>query len=120
MDYKEMQKNLRRIAETKADMLTAEDKAYVRKAAAELGVQFSAGKSRCKACYIDAAILCFSAAKTKEAEENAASDTRRFILKPGVDVYFGNIRVNEATLTDDLAERILERGFAADYFVKCE
>ena len=59
-------------------------------------------------------------AKTKEAEENAASDTRRFILKPGVDVYFGNIRVNEATLTDELAERILERGFAADYFVKCE
>lgn len=71
-----MQKVLRGIAETPADMLTAEDKAYVRKAAAELGVQFSAGKSRCKACYIDAAILCFSAAKTKEAEESAASDER--------------------------------------------
>lgn len=120
MDYKEMQKVLRDIAETPADMLTAEDKAYVRKAAAELGVQFSAGKSRCKACYIDAAILCFSAAKTKEAEESAASDERRFILVPGTDVYFGNIRVNEATLTDELAERILARGFSKDYFVKCE
>lgn len=120
MDYKELQKVLRGIAETPAEMLTAEDKAYIRKTAAALGVPFSAGKSRCKACYIDAAIQCYSAAKTKEAEELAASDTRRYILKPGVDVFFGSMRVNEATLTDELAERIIARGFSRDYFIRCE
>lgn len=120
MIYEEIEKKMRAIAQGGVGNLTADDKAYIRKTAADLGVQFTAGKSRCRACYIDAAILCYTAAKKKAAEEAAESDTRKYILVPDTDVYFGSVRVNEATLTDELAERIIARGFDKSYFVKCE
>ena len=64
---------------------------------------------------------CFSKVQEMEAKEGAGEDPRKYILKPGVDVYFGSIRVNETTLTDELAEYILARGFMRKYFLKiCE
>lgn len=119
MNYQEIKEQTRRIAELQSYEITAEDKALIRKCAADLGVQFSAGKNRCKACYIDAAILCYHEAARLEAVEASASDEHQYVLVPGTDVFFGSIRVNEATITDELAERLIERGFSKTYFVKC-
>lgn len=120
MNYNYIKEKMRSIVEAGAEALTADDKAYIRTTAKALGVQFTAGKSRCKACYIDAAILCYRAATKAEAEQAAKTDERKYILVPDTDVYFGSVRVNEATLTDELAERIIARGFDKSYFVKCE
>lgn len=100
-------------------VLSVEDKAFIRNACEELGVEFNP-KSRCKSCYQDAAILCVLEIKKREAEENAEKSEARYVLRPGTDVLFGNTRVNEATITDELAESLLARGFDPKFFVKCE
>jgi hypothetical protein len=64
---------------------------------------------------------CYNKATEMQAAESDTPDERRYILKPGVDVFFGNIRVNETTITDELAEAILARGFERKFFAKiCE
>lgn len=120
MEFNETKERLRAIVACSASGVTADDKRFIRETAKELGVQFSAGKSRCKACYIDAAVLCYKEIEKREAEHRAGEDERAFVLVPNTDVFFGNIRVNKTTLTDDLAREIIARGFSKSYFVKCE
>lgn len=99
--------------------ITAEDRAFLREVGPQLGVEIK--NKRCKDCYTDAAILC--ALKCRELltePKEKETDGRRYVLKKGVDVYFGTIRVNEVTLTDELAERIIARGFERKLFEKCE
>ncbi len=115
---------LKEILNTPASKLTAEQKEVVKEYAKEYGVPFTP-KSRCKDCYHDAAMQIYNkltqedAELEAEAEAEAQEETRRYILRPGVDVWFGNIRVNPATLTDELAEYIISRGFKTKYFIKC-
>ena len=97
------------------ETLTAEGKKLVREQAQALGVVFDA-KSRCKSCYIDAAILCLLELRKREP---APETERAYVLRDGVDVWFGSIRVNAATLTDEMAADIIARGFKKSYFVKC-
>lgn len=120
MEYEKIKSELREIVNTPASALTAAQKRRVRAIAKSLGVEFEP-KSRCASCYHDAAMQCFTKVQEMEAKEGAGEDPRKYILKPGVDVYFGSIRVNETTLTDELAEYILARGFKRKNFVKiCE
>lgn len=44
---------------------------------------------------------------------------RQYVLKKGVDVLFNGLRINDATLTDELAAQIIEQGFATYWFAKC-
>ena len=110
---------LREVLNTPAKKLTAHQKGCVREFAEAYGVEFEP-KGRCSSCYHDTALAVFNKIQESEAAVSAEKDTRRYILRPGVDVYFGNIRVNEATLTDKMAENILARGFEKSFFVKCE
>ena len=67
------------------------------------------------------AVELYNTIEAEEGEKNETTATERaYILKPNVDVYFGSIRVNAATLTDELAERILARGFERKFFSKCK
>ena len=63
---------------------------------------------------------CFIRISEQEQAENIENDPRRYILRPNLDVIFDGIRVNAATLTDELAEHLIERGFERRFFVKCE
>lgn len=119
MNYDEIKNELREIVETPAAALTQEQKAEIRQMAGEYEIAFNP-KSRCSSCYHDAAMAILARVKEAEAKEGVPEDSRKYILKPGVDLYFGSTRVNEATLTDALAERILARGFNKKYFLKCE
>ena len=97
------------------ETLTAEDKKFLKDQAQALGVAFDA-KSRCKSCYKDAAILCMLELRKREP---APETERAYVLREGVDVWFGSIRVNAATLTDEMAAEIIAKGFKKSYFVKC-
>ena len=117
MKTEEIKKRLREIVNKAARNLTEDDRLFMLSVANELGIE-RGGKSGCVKCWHDLAVNCYN--KIVENEQPDAEDTRKYILKKGVDVYFGNIRVNEATLTDELAERILARGFERKFFAKCE
>ena len=110
---------LREIVNTSARNLTKAQIERVREIAGELGISLPSKKS-CKSCWIDTAVLCYRALDdTTAADEGTDStDGRRYVLKPNVDLLFGGKRINAATMTDELAERILARGFETKYFVR--
>lgn len=109
---------LRQIVNTSARNLSKEQKDFIRETALELRVELPA-KNRCNSCWIDTALACYN--KIEESEAHVETNNERaFVLKPNVDVIFGGIRINAATLTDDLARRILARGFERKFFAKCE
>ena len=99
--------------------LSKNDKTYIEMLCATYYVKLN---KKCSSCYSDAILILIK----KITEENlpktetATTDNRKYILKEGVDVWFGSIRVNAITLTDDLAERIIARGFPTRYFDKYE
>ena len=101
--------------------LSKKDKIYIEGLCSTYDVKLN---KKCSSCYSDAILILIK----KITEENlpkketatATTDNRKYILKSGVDVWFGSIRVNAVTLTDDLAERIIARGFPTRYFDKYE
>lgn len=100
--------------------LSKKDKTYIEMLCATYYVKLN---KKCSSCYTDAILILIK----KITEENlpkketeTATDNRKYILKSGVDVWFGSIRVNAVTLTDDLAQRIIARGFPTRYFDKYE
>lgn len=119
MENEIVKNDLREIANTPAKALTQEHKKKIREYAKEYGVAFKP-KSGCGSCYHDAAVIIYNKITNEDVEVAAENDTRRYVLRPGVDLLFGGVRVNEATLTDELAERIIARGFEKKYFIKCE
>lgn len=119
MTIEEQKARLRAIVEA-TDKLTADDKDFVRDRADVYGVNFEPKNTRCKSCYQDAALAVLSAIKANEPTPQENENAPRYILREGVDVYFGKIRVNAATISDELAERIIARGFEKKFFAKCE
>lgn len=109
---------LRAIVE-KGSKIESDDRAFILMLADELGVTFDPSKKRCKSCWLDAAVECSKKIKEMQGTEQVP-DGRKYVLKTGVDVYFGSARVNSGTLTDELAERLLKRGFDKRFFEKCE
>lgn len=100
--------------------LSKKDKAYIEGLCSNYDVKLN---KKCSSCYSDAILILIK----KITEENlpketatATTDSRKYILKSGVDVWFGSIRVNAVTLTDELAQRIIARGFPTRYFEKYE
>ena len=119
----ETRARLQQIANKPASEFTADERNFVRECAKAFGVPFDP-KTRCKDCYKDAAVACYNAIKEDtapaEAEQPAKESAPRYVLRAGVDVYFGKIRVNAATISDELAEQIIGKGFDRKFFVKCE
>ena len=83
--------------------LTAADKKYLKAEAEKLGIEFVIEKG-CKNCYNDLALLIYNAVKKEEEA--------KYILNDGVDIILGfnGVRINAATLTDELAERLIKAG----------
>ena len=113
----EQKDRLREIVNAGAKGMTSDVRAFVRKLAKENGLEIK--NTRCKDCYIDTAVLLLRMDCEKEAAPAEKNADRRFVLRPGVDVYFGDVRVNADTLPDELAERIIARGFEKKFFAKC-
>lgn len=121
MSKEEIKNRLREIVNKSARTLTAADKDFLRRLGDELGIQKD-GKSGCQKCWHDFAMTCWQriVADEKENAPKLEETGRKYILKSGVDLIFGSIRVNETTLTDELAEKIIARGFEKKWFEKCE
>ena len=99
--------------------LSKKDKAYIEMLCATYYVKLN---KKCSSCYSDAILILIKKITEENLpkKETATTDDRKYILKSGVDVWFGSIRVNAVTLTDDLAQRIIARGFPTRYFDKYE
>ena len=99
--------------------LSKKDKTYIEMLCATYYVKLN---KKCSSCYSDAILILIKKITEENLpkKETATTDNRKYILKSGVDVWFGSIRVNAVTLTDDLAERIIARGFPIRYFDKYE
>ena len=101
--------------------LSKKDKAYIEGLCTDYDVHLN---KKCSSCYSDAILILIKKITEenlpKKETETATTDDRKYILKSGVDVWFGSIRVNAVTLTDDLAQKIIARGFPTRYFDKYE
>lgn len=95
------------------------DKAYIEGLCSTYDVKLN---KKCSSCYTDAILILIKKITEENLpkKETATTNNRKYILKSGVDVWFGSIRVNAVTLTDDLAEKIIARGFPTRYFEKFE
>lgn len=114
MDAQELKELCQRVA--RKNKTTAAEKEIIRKEAQSRGIELN---TRCTMCFVDAAVAIFQAITTDErvAEINSERE-KKYILRDGVDVLFGGIRINAATLTDTLAEVIVSRGFELKWFKK--
>ena len=85
------------------ETLTTREKRFLRYEAERMGIPVVV-HTGCENCYRDLAVQIYA---KQYSEENA-----RFILKDGVDIIFGRngVRVNAATLTDEVAERLIKAG----------
>lgn len=95
------------------------DKAYIEELCTEYDVKLN---KNCSSCYTDAILILIKKITEENLpkKETATTDDRKYILKSGVDVFFGSIRVNAVTLTDELAKKIIAKGFPTRYFDKYE
>ena len=101
--------------------LSKKDKAYIEGLCTDYDVHLN---KKCSSCYSDAILILIKKITEenlpKKETETATTNDRKYILKSGVDVWFGSIRVNAVTLTDELAEKIIAMGFPTRYFDKYE
>ena len=99
--------------------LSKSDKVYIEGLCATYYIKLN---KKCSSCYSDAILILIKKITEENLpkKETATTDNRKYILKSGVDVWFGSIRVNAVTLTDELAEKIIARGFPTRYFDKYE
>lgn len=117
MERNEIKARVREIVNKPARELTAEDKSFLTEAAAELEIE-SVTKAGCKKCWHEVAMrIAIALNNNQPADED---NKRAYVLREGVDLLFGGIRINAATLTDELARKIIERGFDKKYFAVCE
>lgn len=92
--------------------LTAKEREFIVEHAVKNDLQIN---TLCKECYKDAAIVLYGIYKPKDADEK---DGRLWVLRKGLDVIFNGKRINEATLTDTLAYKIVEQGFPTRFFTR--
>lgn len=103
---------LKEIAGKTAKQITNEDKAFIREYSSQYGVELPKEKPNCKSCYVDAAVQIYKAIKDSEPKQTE----RKYILRDGVDVIWRGIRINEASVTDELAAEWIADGFPKVYF----
>jgi len=99
---------LRAIVES--GQVTAEDKQMIADLSVKYGLEFAPSK-KCKNCYIDQAFLVF------KAMEGEAPKTCSSRLRDDIDVIINGVRINNATLTDELVEKYRGKGLPEHWFV---
>lgn len=110
-----IEKTLKAIAAKSASQLTDAEKAFITHTSISMGVDFSP-RNHCGQCYSDQAVVLWKRYKETKATK---TDTRKYILREGVDVMFRGIRVNAATLTDALGDQLVAQGFPKMLFAIC-
>lgn len=91
-----------------------EEKLFLREKAAENYIKFTE-RAGCQACFQDLAIEIYNKTRKKEPVKS------KYKLKEGVDVviFATGERINSATITEELAERLMKTGLKK-YFVNNE
>lgn len=92
--------------------ITQDDKLYILALAQSLGVE----KSGCKTCpnyFRDLALLIYTNMAKKKTQPKAGENWE---LKEGVDVIFGDVRVNAATIDNAKAEWLDKHGFPRKFW----
>lgn len=97
-------------------MIRAEnfDRVRLTEIANEFSVQLPKNTG-CADCWKDFAFTLLNYTKT---ELMKLTDSRKYLLRDGVDVIFKGERINNAVLTDKMAKRLIEEGFAKYLFAK--
>ena len=90
--------------------LTAEDKQLIVDLSLKYGLEFNMEKG-CKNCYLDQAVLLHKAMRAEEPNQCGAR------LRDDIDVIINGVRINNATLTDELVERYRGKGLPEHWFV---
>ena len=85
--------------------LTKAEKEYLIDRADELGIEYNV-KTGCNSCYNDIAVLIYA----KEKEESGDISTIIPKLKPNIDIIFMGQRVNGATITQEIADKMINCG----------
>ena len=99
--------------------VTRKEREFIIELCKKYGIEL---KNNCRNCYIDACLQIYYKIKINitKAEELADETENKFVLKKGVDVIFDGIRINSATINDDLARRVIKLGFSTRYFAKID
>lgn len=67
---------------------------------------------KCKDCIMDTLFML----RTRIQELILDQDSRKYLLKPGVNVVFKGIQVNNDIITDELAKKLIDDGFPKGLF----
>ena len=71
----------------------------------------------CSDCWKDFTFVLLTHLKTELLK---LTDSRKYLLKDGVDVIFKGERINNGMLTDKKAKQLIEEGFPKYLFAKCK
>ena len=87
--------------------LTLEDKQFIKDLSTQLNVKF-VEREFCSDCYKDQ-IMVLLKVLTQQKIDNGEI-TADYVLRPDIDVIYNGLRINNATLTNDIAEEFLRMG----------
>ena len=87
--------------------LTIEDKQFIKDLSTQLNVKF-VEREFCSDCYKDQ-IMVLLKVLTQQKIDNGEI-TADYVLRPDIDVIYNGLRINNATLTNDIAEEFLRMG----------
>lgn len=87
--------------------LTIEDKQFIKDLSTQLNVKF-VEREFCSDCYKDQ-IMVLLKVLTQQKIDNGEI-TSDYVLRPDIDVIYNGLRINNATLTNDIAEEFLRMG----------
>ena len=103
-----MKEQIKALASAKS--FTVEEKEFLKATATDIGISFEIRKG-CRNCYTDLAVQIYNELMNVEPQAKAAQP--KYKLKQGVDVIIGypnGKRLNAATVTDEWAEQLIEKG----------
>jgi len=91
--------------------VTASDKKLIKELSEQYDLPFNP-EGACKNCYVDQAILILLKMKGEIPAEDGKAR-----LRDDIDVIINGVRINNATLTDELVERYRGKGLPEHWFV---
>lgn len=92
--------------------VTSSDKKLIKELSKQYDLPFNP-QGACKNCYIDQAILILLQIKGEIPSENGCKAR----LRDDIDVILHGIRINNATLTDEIVEKYRGKGLPEHWFV---
>ena len=97
--------------------LTRKEREYIIELCTKYNISLN---TNCQNCYVDACVTIYNLLNNNKSVTTATDTEQKFELKKGIDVLFCGMRINNATLTDALARKIIKLGFNKEYFAKID